>query len=85
MFGDSKDVIPDNIKIYSKSGLAYGYLTDNAYIVDDINKIEFFLSATIHVNENQIYNDDNYEYDEIGLPFLAKLGRLIYDYELKNR
>ena len=84
MFGDTKEPIPDHIKIYSKSGLAYGYLVDNAYIVDEKNNIEFFLSATIHVNENQIYNDDNYEYDEIGLPFLAKLGKIIYDYELSN-
>lgn len=81
MYGDTKDPIPENIKIYSKSGLAYGYLTDNTYIVDKKNNIEFFLSATVHVNENGIYNDDKYEYDEIGLPFLAKLGRIIYNYE----
>jgi len=84
MFGDTNEAIPGNIKIYSKSGMAYGYLTDNAYIVDEKNDIEFFLSATVHVNENQIYNDDNYEYDGIGLPFLAKLGKIIYDYELSN-
>lgn len=84
MFGDSEETIPDNIKIYSKSGLAYGYLTDNAYIVDEKNGVEFILSATVHVNENQIYNDDNYEYDEIGLPFLAKLGKVIYEFELNN-
>jgi hypothetical protein len=59
-------------------------LTDNAYIVDEKNDIEFFLSATVHVNENQIYNDDSYEYDEIGLPFIAKLGKIIYNYELSN-
>jgi len=85
MFGDTKQPIPENIKIYSKSGLAYGYLTDNVYVVDEKNKIEFFLSATIHVNENGIYNDDKYEYDEIGLPFLAELGRIIYNYEKGRR
>ncbi len=85
MFGDTKEPIPNSIRIYSKSGLAYGYLTDNAYIVDEQNAIEFFLSATVHVNENQIYNDDNYEYNEIGLPFLAKLGKVIYDYELNRK
>lgn len=85
MFGNTKENIPDNIKIYSKSGLAYGYLTDNCYIVDEKNDIEFLLSATLHVNENQIYNDDNYEYDEIGLPFLADLGKLIYNYEKGRR
>lgn len=81
MFGDSKNQIPANIKIYSKSGLAYGYLIDNAFIQAKENKIEFFLSAVIHVNEDQIYNDDKYEYDEIGLPFLANLGKIIYEYE----
>jgi beta-lactamase class A len=84
MFGDSKEPMPYNIKIYNKVGDAYGYITDNAYIVDKENGVEFFLSATLHVNENQIYNDDHYEYDEIGFPFLAKLGQLIYEDE-KNR
>jgi len=81
MFGDTKNLIPENIKIFSKSGMAYGYLTDNAYIVDKENDIEFFLSATICVNDNQIFNDDKYEYDEIGLPFLAKLGQVVYKFE----
>lgn len=85
MFGDTKEAIPENFKIFSKSGSAYGYLTDNAYIVDNKNNIEFFLSATVHVNENGIYNDDNYEYDEVGIPFLAELGRLIYKSELEGK
>jgi len=45
---------------------------------------EFLLTAVIQVNENQIYNDDKYEYDEIAFPFLANLGRVIYDYEVKR-
>ncbi len=84
LFGDSKEKIPDNIRIFNKVGLAYGYLTDVAYIVDFNNKVEFLLSATIHVNKNKIYNDGIYEYNQIGLPFLAKLGKVIYDYELKR-
>jgi Beta-lactamase enzyme family len=84
MFGDSKEPMPSNIKIFNKVGLAYGYLTDNGYIVDKENNVEFFLSATLHVNENQIFNDDKYEYDEIALPFLAELGQVIYEHE-KNR
>ncbi len=81
MFGDTKEDIPEHIKIYNKVGYAYGYLTDCAYIKDTKNDIEFILSATIHVNENEIFNDDNYQYDEIGIPFLAELGRQIYDLE----
>lgn len=86
LFGDSHQPLDGKIRIFNKVGLAYGYLTDVAYIVDFENKIEFMLSAVIHVNKDQIYNDNKYEYDEIGLPFLANLGRVIYKYELtRNR
>ena len=84
MYGDSEEPIPNHIEISNKVGWAYGYLTDCAHIRDTQNDIEFFLTATIHVNRNQIYNDGNYEYETIGLPFLAELGRLIYQYELKK-
>ncbi|GLR17715.1 serine hydrolase [Portibacter lacus] len=82
MFGDTKESIPEHIRIFNKIGGAYGYLTDCAYIVDFKNNIEFFLAATIHVNSNQVFNDDQYEYNEVGIPFLAALGRKFYEYEL---
>ena len=85
MFGDNKGSIPDYIRIFNKIGLAYGFITDNAYIVDLKNQVEFFLSATLYVNENQILNDNTYEYEEKGLPFMADLGQMIYEYELKRK
>ncbi len=84
MYGDNQDPMPDHMKIYNKVGYAYGTLTDCAYIVDEKNKIEFMLTATILVNKNAIFNDNTYEYDTIGIPFLAQLGREVYDYELQN-
>lgn len=84
MFGDSKDSIPQHIKIYNKVGYAYGTLTDCAYIQDTKNNIDFMVTATILVNEDGIFNDNVYEYDEIGVPFLAQLGREIYNLELKR-
>ncbi len=80
LFGDTKDPIPDHITIRNKVGYAYGYLTDCAYIQDTKHNIEYFLTATIHVNQNQTYNDGVYEYDEVGIPFLAELGRLVHQY-----
>ena len=50
MFGDTKDPMPSNIKIYNKVGDAYGTLVDCAYIVDEVNNVEFILSATLLVN-----------------------------------
>lgn len=84
MFGDSKNPIPDSIRIFNKVGDAYGFLTDVAYIVDFENGTEFLLAANIHVNADGIFNDNQYEYDSIGFPVLARIGRLIYDYELKR-
>lgn len=84
MYGNKNDTIPSNIRIFNKIGLAYGYLTDNAYIVDFDKKVEFFLTAVIYVNSDEIFNDDKYEYDQTGLPFLRNLGRVIYNYELSR-
>ena len=82
MYGGSAQSIPDNIRIFNKPGDAYGFLTDCAYIVDFENGVEFLLAATIYTNANETFNDDNYEYDEIALPFLRDLGQAIYEIEL---
>ncbi|MBT8264283.1 MAG: class A beta-lactamase-related serine hydrolase, partial [Muriicola sp.] len=84
MFGDSKENMPENVTIYNKVGYAYGTLTDCAYIKDETNKVEFLLTATILVNEDKIFNDNAYEYDEIGIPFLAALGQELYTIESKR-
>ena len=76
--------MPDDIKIYNKVGNAYGYMIDCAYIENTSKNIGFFLTAVIHVNKNKIYNDGIYEYNEIAYPFLAKLGRAVYDYEIQK-
>ena len=85
MFGDTRDTIPEYLKIYNKVGNAYGTITDCAYITDHKNKVEFMLTATILANRNGVFNDNNYEYESIGLPFLAQLGREIYDLEITKK
>ena len=85
LYGASKDRIPAHIKIYNKVGYAYGTLTETAYIVDEKAGVHFLLSATILVNENGIYNDDMYEYETVGIPFLAQLGHEIYQLELERK
>jgi hypothetical protein len=82
MFGDSKAELPAHIRSFNKVGLAYGYLIDNAYIVDFKHSIEFLLTAVVYVNKNGIFNDGKYEYDEVAFPFLANLGRVVYEHEL---
>ncbi|WP_018479240.1 serine hydrolase [Pontibacter roseus] len=85
LYGTSKERIPDNVRIFNKIGNAYGFLLDNAYIVDFDKGVEFMLTAVISVNENGTYNDGQYEYEEIGYPFLRNLGRAIYEHEVKRK
>lgn len=82
LYGARKDTLPRQVRIFNKIGDAYGFMTDVAYVADFENNIEFMLSATIYCNRNEILNNDNYDYDTIGFPFMKNLGRLIYDYEL---
>ncbi len=83
VFGDQKEINTPNIKVHNKVGLAYGTLTDTAYIVDEENQIDFFLSVTLLVNKNEQFNDGVYEYDELGIPFMAALGKRILAFERK--
>ena len=86
IYGSNKDTITqDSIRIFNHVGQAYGFLSDCAYIVDFKNKVEFLLSATIYVNSDGILNDGKYEYAEIGFPFLANLGKVVYQYERKRK
>src|SRR6056297_258142 len=85
LYGDTKKAIPDHIEIYNKVGFAYGTLTDCAYIVDKKNDVDFLLTATILVNKNGIFNDNVYQYDDVGIPFLAALGREIHTLEITRK
>ena len=84
LYGADKNVSKDGIRIFNKVGDAYGFLIDAAYIADYNNNIEFMISAVIHCNSDGIFNDDKYDYDAVGYPFMKNLGQLIYNYELKR-
>ena len=85
-YGREKDaVIEPNIRIFNKYGDSYGFIIDNAYIVDLKNKVEFFLTAVVQSNDDGIYNDNKYEYETVCYPFMGNIGRIIYQYELERK
>lgn len=84
LFGADKKQHFSQIRIFNKIGDAYGFLTDVAYVVDFANKVEFLLSATIYCNSDGIFNDEKYDYDSVGMPFMQHLGEVIYKYELQR-
>lgn len=82
---DSSHHLPRHIRVFNKVGWAYGFLTDVSYIADFKNNIEFMLAATIYVNSDGILNDNKYDYDTIGYPFLYQLGQTMYQYEMQRK
>jgi hypothetical protein len=84
-FGTDKSPIPSQFRIFNKTGNAYGHVLDGSYFIDYQNGIEFFVSAVIYTNENEILNDDTYEYEEIAFPFFTELGEYLYQLELKRK
>ncbi|MCW3124352.1 MAG: hypothetical protein JWO03_10 [Bacteroidetes bacterium] len=74
--------MPANIRIFNKVGQAYGFMTDCSYVMDTLNKVEFFLSCAMYLNADGILNDGKYEYDQIGYPFFHSLFNGVYSEEL---
>jgi len=83
-FRDSTHKMPGDIRVFNKVGWAYGFLTDVSYVVDFRNKIEYMLTATLYTNKDEVLNDNKYEYEVVGWPFLYQLGQRIYHYELQR-
>jgi len=76
--GDEQSVSNEQIRVYNKIGQAYGTSIDNGLIKNYQNNVEFILTSIIYTNKNKVINDNLYEYDDIAVPFLAKLSRAIY-------
>jgi hypothetical protein len=83
-FRDATHQMPAGVRVFNKVGWAYGCLTDISYVVDFTNRVEYMLTATIYVNSDGVLNDNKYDYETIGWPFMYKLGQSIYRHELQR-
>ncbi len=63
-------------RIVNKIGLAYGFVTENAYVEHLPTGNAVFVAAVIHRNPNGIYNDGIYDY-ETTLAEMGTLGEVI--------
>jgi len=77
--------LPNDLRVFNKVGWAYGFATDISYVADFKNNVEFMLAATVYVNSDGVLNDNKYDYDNIGYPFLYQLGQTIYAHELQRK
>lgn len=83
-FRGNRHVMPEGVRVFNKVGWAYGFLTDVSYVADFHHRVEYMLTATLYVNSDEVLNDDKYEYETVGWPFLYELGKLVYEYELQR-
>lgn len=83
-FRSPAHTMPEGVRVFNKVGWAYGCLTDVSYVADFKNGVEFMLAVTVYVNSDGILNDGRYDYNDIGWPFLYKVGQAIYQYELSR-
>ncbi|WP_044199126.1 serine hydrolase [Dyadobacter tibetensis] len=85
LFGGTKTRLPRHIRLFNKVGNAYGYLLDNAFVADFEKGVEWMVTAVIYCNANEVLNDGKYEYEEVGLPFMADLGKTLFEYEVNRK
>ncbi|MFM7015143.1 MAG: serine hydrolase [Bacteroidota bacterium] len=79
VYGKEANLSADNaFRIYNVVGLAYGFATDIAYMQSNKSKKGIFIAATTYSNNDGVINDNRYDYETIGFPFLKYLGKSIY-------
>jgi len=84
LYGTEGNPFP-GVRVFNKTGGAYGYLLDIAYIKEEETGVEFMLSGIIYCNSDGILNDNKYDYKTVGYPFFRELGKLIYAYEKQRK
>ncbi|MCA9625943.1 MAG: serine hydrolase, partial [Myxococcales bacterium] len=65
---------PKRVRYISKSGRAYGFHIENAYVEDTESGRAILLTAGCYANDNGVLNDDDYSYDALSRPLLAAIG-----------
>ncbi len=72
------EVLPkDQVRYVGKSGRAYGFHMENAYIENRQSERGFLVTVTVYANPDGVLNDDDYGYDETTRPLLAAVGKAL--------
>lgn len=77
-FGNENKSRTSTLEVCNIVGLAYGFLTDIAYVKDPVTGVEYFLSVTLYTNASNKFGSGEYEYSTIGFPFMKELGWTIH-------
>jgi hypothetical protein len=75
--GATRALAPSEIDYLGKSGRAYGFQVENAYLRHRPSGRALFVTAAIYADVNDVVNDDDYDYDTIAEPFMRDLGEAL--------
>ena len=75
--GLEQEIPRARLRIVNKTGEAYGFSIENAWVEDRESGRGYFFAATIYTNDDGILNDDRYEYATVARPFFVELGRAL--------
>ncbi len=75
--GIERVVKGEDLLIASKSGRAYGFVVENAWVVRMSDSKSFFLTVVLYTSSSGRMSEDSYQYETVGFPILADLGEAI--------
>ncbi|MBW2523741.1 MAG: serine hydrolase, partial [Deltaproteobacteria bacterium] len=67
----------ERVRYVGKSGRAYGFHLENAYLEDKRSERGVLVTASVYANPNGVLNDDDYDYEETSKPLLAAIGKAV--------
>jgi len=77
---DNQPVSDPRYRIFSKIGLAYGFVTETAYVVDFVSGKDFLLTLSMYVKENSSSGEGRYSYNSVARPFLSRFSKGILEF-----
>ncbi len=66
-----------HLRLYDKTGRAYGFSIENGYVEDQRTGRGFFLAIVCYTNPDGVLNDDRYGYEELADPFLQAVAEVV--------
>lgn len=69
------------LRIYNKVGIAYGFICDVSFVDDPANDVQYFISAAMLAKKDNVMDNGKYNYNDLGIAVLRKIGAMIYAYE----
>ena len=67
----------DRLRVYGKSGRAFGFSVENVYVADETTGRSLFAAVTIYAHDSGTVGDDRYEYESVASPFVGKVAELL--------